>query len=84
MATQSRKLLFRTQIHLSRGARPPDVQMMKRDCRLDHRLEKQLLLWPNLAHPTVFPRIVRGVKLTCVVQVDAGDVFHRIRGDVRV
>jgi hypothetical protein len=58
--------------------------MMKRDGRLDHRLEKQFLLGSNLAHPAFFPRIVRGVKFTRVIKVDPGDVFHWIRGYVRV
>src|SRR5688500_6524318 len=83
-ATESRKLFFCPQVHLSRRARPPDVQMMKRNRRLDHRLEKQFLLWTNLAHPTLFPRVVRRMKLALVVKIDPGDVFNRIRRDMRV
>ena len=58
--------------------------MMKRNSRLDHRLEKQLLLWTNFAHPTLFPRIVRRMELARVVQIDPGEVFDRIRRDMCV
>src|SRR3954463_7091657 len=58
--------------------------MMKRDRRLDHRLQKQLFLWSNFAHPTLFPRIVRGVKLARVVKIDAGDVLDRVRRNMSI
>src|SRR5688572_18217296 len=81
---QPRKLFLRPQVHLSRRAGPPDVQMMKRNRRLDHRLEKQLLLWTSFVHPTLFPRIVRSVEFARVVKVDPGDVLDRISRDMRV
>ena len=58
--------------------------MMKRHCRLDHRLEKQFFLWTNFAHPTLFPRIVRRMKFARVVKIDPGDVLNRIRRDVSI
>src|SRR5215470_17052465 len=58
--------------------------MMKCDRRLDHCLEKQFFFWPNFAHPTLFPRIVRGVKLARVVKIDAGNVLDRIRRNMSV
>src|SRR3954463_2332649 len=58
--------------------------MMKRDRRLDHRLQKQLFLWSNFAHPTLFPRVVRGVKLARIVKINAGNVLDRIRRNVSV
>ncbi len=58
--------------------------MMKRDCRLDHRLKKQLLVWSNLAHPAFFPRVVRRMKLARVVKIDSGNVLDRIRRNVSI
>jgi hypothetical protein len=84
MSLPARKLFLRAQVHLSRGAGPPDVEMMKRDRRLDHRLEKQFFLWSNFTHPTFFPRVVRRMKFAGVVEIDPGDVLDRIRRNVRV
>src|SRR5262245_17659003 len=56
--------------------------MMKRDCRLNHCLEEQLLVRTNLAHPALFPNIVCSMKLAGVIQIDAGNVFNGISGDV--
>src|ERR1051325_3917755 len=58
--------------------------MMKRHRGLDHRLEKKFFLWSNLTHPAFFPRVVRRVKFAGVIEIDAGNVFDRIRDDVRV
>src|SRR5690242_820454 len=58
--------------------------MMKRDGGLDHGLEKEFFLWSNFAHPAFFPRVVRGVKFAGIIEIDAGDVFDRIRSDMRV
>ena len=58
--------------------------MMKRDRRLDHGLKKQLFFWTNLAHPTLFPRVVRRMKFSCVVKIDSGDVLNGIRSDMCV
>src|ERR1041385_957378 len=58
--------------------------MMKRSARVDYWLQEQLLPWSNFAHPTLFPGVVRGMKLSGVVKIDARDVFDRIGGDVRV
>src|SRR6185503_11393020 len=79
---QPSELLFRSQVHLSRGARTADVEVMKRNRRLNHRLEKQLFLWANFAHPTFFPCIVRRVKLAGVVKIDSGDVLDGVRSNV--
>jgi hypothetical protein len=58
--------------------------MMKRDRGLDHRLQKQFFLWSNLAHPALFPRVVRRVKLARIVKIDAGNVLDRIRRNVSI
>ncbi len=84
LTSQSRKLFFRAQVHLPRGARPADVEMMKRNSRLDHRLEKQFFFWSNFAHPAFFPRVVRRMKLAGVVKIDACDVLDRIRANVSI
>ena len=82
--TQTRKLFFRSQVHLSRRTRPANVQMMKRDGGLDHSLKKQFFGWSNFTHPALFPRVVRRVKFTGIVKINPGDVLDRIRGDVSV
>ena len=66
------------------GSGPTDVEMMKRDSGLNHRLEKKFFLWPNLAHPTLLPRIMRSMKFSAVIEIDSCDVLDRISSDVSV
>ena len=78
LAAEPPELFFRRQVHLSRGAGPADLQMVKRNRRLNHRLKKKFFIRRDRSHPTFFPRIVGRVKLAGVVQIDAGQILDRI------
>lgn len=81
-ASEALKLFFCSQIHLPRGAGPAYLQMMKRDCGLDHRLEKKFFIRRHRTHPTLFPGVVRRVKLSRVIQIDPGDELDRVSEEV--
>ena len=59
------------------------MQMVKRYRRLNHGLEEKFFVRPDWPHPPFFPRVMRGVILTGVVQIDSGDVLDRILQEVR-
>src|SRR6266567_113981 len=58
--------------------------MMKGYCWLNQCLEEKFLVLRNRAHPSFFPGVVRRMELAGIVEIDARDVFDRIRNDVLV
>ena len=79
---QAGKFFFGHQVHAPRRARPANLQMMKGDRRLNHRLQEKFFVWRHRPHPAFFPGIVRGVKFTGVVKIDARDVLDWISNDM--
>ena len=78
------KLLFRHLVHAPRRARSSDLQMMKGDSRLNHRLQEKFLRLSDFPHPTIFPGIMRRMKLALVEKVYARDVLDRIGNNMRL
>src|SRR5678816_4959442 len=81
---QTRKFLSCHLVHAARRARSPNLKMMKCHSRLNHGLQEEFLFWPDLAHPTFFPGIMRSMEFAGVIQINPCDVFDWIGGYVCV
>src|SRR3546814_12849091 len=67
------ELFLRHLVHSTGCSWPADFEVVKRYCRLNHRLKKQFFVSPHFTHPTFLPRIVCRMEFAGVVKINRSE-----------